>query len=231
MCDVHDDYVLKYLKEKFNMPYYIAGMPIGFKETRRWLVGIAKHFNLEEEANKIADYEEKLAKEAIAPLLPKLKGKRVLINGGVMRVGTEAMALADVGLDIIGIRPHHFDDNATGVIEDLADKMPEMHIGVSNQIFELIHQVKTLKPDIVIAHNGTQGHIAKVGVPSIQLYSVEGAFFGYTGFYQILRKLEFGLRNTNYQKRLEKNTKLPYKDWYWKEDTFTFLKEGKEGNS
>jgi nitrogenase molybdenum-iron protein alpha chain len=226
MCNVHDDYILTYLKEKYDMPYYIAGMPIGFAGTRRWLCGIAAHFGLEAEAQRLADYEEQIAAEAIAPYLPKVKGKRVLICGGVVRVGVEAVALAEeLGMDVLSIKAYHYDDNAESVFADVADKLPQTHVAVSNQIFELTHQVKTLKPDIVITHNGTHGPMAKLGVPSVQLFSNEGAFFAYNGFYQILRKIDFALTNNNYQKRLVEHIKQPYKDWYWKADTYAFLKE------
>jgi len=229
MCDVHDDYMLKYLEEKYGMPYYIAGMPIGFKETRRWLRGIAGRFGLEREADRIADYEEKAAAEAIRPFLPGVKGKRVLICGGVIRSGTEAMALAELGMDIIGIKAYHYDDNAQRVYETVAEKLPDVHLAVSTQTFELTHQIKSLKPDIVITHNGTHGTVAKLGYPSIQIFSADGAFFGYTGFFQILCKIDFALKNTNYEKRLSKRVRLPYKDWYWEADAFSFIKEqGKE---
>jgi nitrogenase molybdenum-iron protein alpha chain len=225
MCDVHDDYMLKYLYEKYGTPYYIAGMPIGVDGTRKWLRGIAAHFGLEAEANRIADYEEKLAAEAIAPFLPAVRGKRVLICGGVVRAGVEAVALAALGLDVLGVKAYHYDENARDIYADVADKLKDAHVSVSNQIFELTHQIKTLKPDLVITHNGTHGAVAKLGVPSMQLFSPDGAFFGYTGIYQILRRVEFALLNTNYQRRLAGRIKQPYKDWYWSADAFTFIKE------
>ncbi|MDR3310218.1 MAG: nitrogenase iron-molybdenum protein subunit alpha [Oscillospiraceae bacterium] len=225
MCNVHDDYMLKYLEEKYGMPYYIAGMPIGFTETRRWLVGIAAHFGLEAEAEKLADYEEKLAREAIEPFLPKVRGKRAIIGGGVVRAGAEAVALAEFGIDILSIKAYHYDDNAEDVYAEVAEKLPDAHVSVSTQLFEFSHQLRTLKPDFVITHNGTHGAAAKLGVPSVQLFSTEGAFFGYTGFWQILRRIVFALGNTSYQTRLAKHIKQPYRDWYWEADTFSFIKE------
>jgi len=226
MCNVHDDYMLKYLKEKYDMPYYIAGMPIGLTGTKKWLCGIAAHFGLEAEAQRLADYEEQLTAEAIAPYLPKVKGKRVLVCGGVVRAGVEAVALAqELGMDVLGIKAYHYDDGAESIFAEVADKLPLTHVAISNQLFELTHQVKTLKPDLVITHNGTHGQMAKLGVPSVQLFSVDGAFFAYTGFYQILRKIDFALTNNNYQRRLAQNISQPYKDWYWKADAYAFIKE------
>lgn len=224
MCSVHDDYMLKFLEEKFGTPYVIAGMPIGFRHTRQWLLTVASRFGFEKEANALADYEEKLAREAIEPFLNQLRGKRVLICGGVVRVGAEATALAELGLDILGIRAYHYDEGAEPVFEDVGEKLPDTPVAVSNQLFELTHQIKTLKPDIVIAHNGTQGYIAKLGVPSVQLWSVDSTFFGYTGIYQILRRMVFELKNTSYRERLSQHVRLPYKSGYFEGDAFKYIK-------
>ncbi|MDR3258628.1 MAG: nitrogenase component 1 [Fusobacteriaceae bacterium] len=225
LCNVHDDYILTYLKEQYGTPYIIAGMPIGFRHTRAWLVEIAKHFGLEKQANDLADYEEALAKEAIEPFIEQIKGKRVLIGGGVVRVGAEATALSELGLKIIGIRSFHYDNNAEPIFEDVAANLPDTPVSISNQSFEMIHQIKTLKPDLVVSHNGTQGYIAKLGVPSVQLFNVDGAFFAYKGLYQILRRIVFEFKNTSYRDRLSQHIKLPYKQSYFDGNAFKYIKD------
>ncbi|MDR2042831.1 MAG: nitrogenase component 1 [Clostridium sp.] len=224
MCNVHDDYMLKYLEEKFGLPFCIAGMPIGFRHTRKWLVQIAEHFGLGKEASALADYEEKLAKEAIQPFVEQVKGKNVLLCGGVVRVGLEATALSELGLNVLGIRAYHYDEGAEPVFEDVADCLSDTPVAVSNQLFEMTHQIKTLKPDLVISHNGTQGYIAKLGVPSVQLFNADGTFFAYNGIYQILRRIVFEFKNTSYRERLSRHIRLPYKQAYFEGDTFQYLK-------
>jgi nitrogenase molybdenum-iron protein alpha chain len=224
MCNVHDDYMLGYLKEKYGIPYIIAGMPIGFRFTRQWLAAIAEHFGLEKEAEALADYEERIAKEAIEPFLSEVKGKSVLMCGGVVRVGSEAATLSELGLKVLGIRAYHYDEGAEPVFEDVGQRLPETPVAVSNQLFEMTHQIKTLKPDLVISHNGTQGYIAKLGVPSIQLFYSDGSFFAYSGIYQILRRIVFELKNTSYRDRLSKHIRLPYKQSYFEGDAFKYIK-------
>lgn len=224
MCNVHDDYMLKYLEEKYGIPYVIAGMPIGFKHTRQWLLQIAEHFGLEKEAAAFADYEEVLARKAIKPFLEQVKDKSVLICGGVVRVGAEAITLSELGLNVLSIRAYHYDDGAEAVFEEVAKSLSKTAVAVSNQLFEMTHQIKTLKPDLVISHNGTQGYIAKLGVPSIQLFNVDSSFFGYTGIYQILRRIVFEFKNTSYRDRLSKHIKLPYKQSYFEGDAFKYIK-------
>lgn len=224
MCNVHDDYMLKFLEEKFGIPYVIAGMPIGFRHTRKWLLQIAEHYGLEEQAEALADYEEKLAREAIEPFLEQVKGKSVLISGGIIRVGAEATTLSELGLNVLGIRAYHYDEGADPVYEDVSDNLSDTPIAVSNQLFEMTHQIKSQKPDIVIAHNGTQGYIAKLGVPSVQLFDVDRSFFAYNGIYQILRRIVFEFKNTSYRDRLSRHIKLPYKQSYFEGDAFKYIK-------
>jgi nitrogenase molybdenum-iron protein alpha chain len=225
MCNIHDDYMLTFLEEKFGMPYIIVGMPIGFKPTRRWLVKIAGHFGMEEAANRLADAEEKAVSEAIAPFLPKIKGKRVLLCGGVVRVGSEAVTLSELGLDVIGLRAYHYENGAEPIYEEFAEALPDVDILVSNQWFELCNQVKTLKPDLMISHNGTQGILAKLGVPSVQLFDVDKAFFAYAGFFSLTRRIVFTFENTSYQERLSSHVKLPYRDSWFEKKAHHYIRE------
>jgi nitrogenase molybdenum-iron protein alpha chain len=224
MCNVHDDYMLKYLKEKYGIPYVIAGMPIGFRHTREWLLRIAGHFGLEKQAGTLADHEEGLARRAIEPFLEQVRGKSVLMCGGVVRVGSEATALSELGLNVLGIRAYHYDEGAEPVFEDVGENLPDTPVSVSNQLFEMTHQIKTLRPDLVISHNGTQGYIAKLGVPSIQLFNVDSSFFAYSGIYQILRRIVFEFKNTSYRERLSRHIKLPYRQSYFDGDAFKYIK-------
>lgn len=224
MCNVHDDYMLKYLEEKFKMSYVIAGMPLGFRYTRKWLIQVAEHFGLEKEASALADYEEDLARKAIEPFLDRVKGKSVLLCGGVVRAGAEAAMLFELGFNVLGIRAYHYDEGAEPIFEDLADTLSEVPVAVSNQLFEMTHQIKTLKPDLVISHNGTQGYIAKLGVPAVQLFNVDSSFFAYSGIYQILRRIVFEFKNTSYRDRLSRHVRLPYKQSYFEGNAFKYIK-------
>lgn len=224
MCNVHDDYLLSYLKETYGIPYVIQGMPIGGEATRKWLVAIAAHFGLEEQANRLADYEEALAKEAIAPFLPKLRGKRVLLCGGVVRVGEEARVLKELGLEIVAVRAYHYDNGAEPIYDAFSAELPDVPLAVSNQLFELSNQVAAYKPDLVISHAGTQGWLAKMGVTAVQLFNVDNAYFGYTGLFSLLKRILFAFENQSFQKRLAQHVRLPYKaEWYTK-NPFSYLK-------
>jgi nitrogenase molybdenum-iron protein alpha chain len=225
MCDVHDDYILGYLKEKYDIPYIIGGMPLGFISTEVWLWGIARHFGLEAKALALIADEERQIKEAIEPLLSQVKGKRVLLCGGVVRSGAEAIMLDELGLEIVSVRAYHYDNGAEHIWEDVAEHFPELPVSVSNQIFELVNQVKRYKPDIVISHSGTHGWLAKIGATSMHLFDVDRQFFGYSGIFRVLQRLVFALKNTSYQDRLSKFIKMPYKEGWLEKNPFHYIKD------
>jgi nitrogenase molybdenum-iron protein alpha chain len=212
------------LKEKYDIPYIIGGMPLGFKSTESWLLNIAKHFGMEEKARNLIAAEEKEVREAIEPLLPQVKGKRVMLCGGVVRSGAEVMMLDELGLEIVSVRAYHYDNGADQILEGVAKRFPELPVTVSNQVFELVNQVKRYKPDLVISHSGTHGWLAKIGATSMHLFDVDKQFFGYAGIFRVLRRIIFGLQNTSYQERLSKFIKMPYKEEWYEKNPFHYIK-------
>jgi nitrogenase molybdenum-iron protein alpha chain len=223
MCNVHDDYMLSYLQEKYNIPYIICGMPIGIAATRKWLMEIADHYGLGDKAASVLDDEEHLVREALSPLLPEIRGKRALICGGVIRVSAIAFMLRELGLEVVSVRAYHYDNGAEPVISDFAEDFPDVPFSVSNQPFEMINQIRRLNPDIVVTHNGTHGTLAKAGALTIQLWDVDKPCFGYTGIYRFTQRIIFAFKNTAYAKRLAEKTPLPYKPDWFEKDSFYYI--------
>jgi nitrogenase molybdenum-iron protein alpha chain len=88
----------------------------------------------------------------------------------------------------------------------------------------MANQVKKYKPDLAVSHAGTHGWLAKLGVPSIQLFDSDKSFFGYAGMFSLLRRIVFAFENTSYQERLSRHVKLPYKDSWYEKDAFHYIK-------
>ncbi|MDR3239276.1 MAG: nitrogenase iron-molybdenum protein subunit alpha, partial [Clostridiales bacterium] len=223
MCNVHDDYILKYLQDKYSIPYIICGMPIGLSATKAWLLEITEHYGLADKARSLIKSEEEQLSEALKPLLPQIKGRRVLISGGVIRAMSEALMLNELGMEVISVNAAHYDSEADPVLHSFSDELPEIPFAISSQLYEAINQIKKLKPDLTIAHNGTHGWLAKAGITSMQLFDTDKPFFGYAGIYRFVRRMIFALKNTSYSDRLAEHVKLPYKkDWYDK-DPFHYI--------
>ncbi len=104
ICGTHDDYYLKYLKEAFGIPYLIDTITIGKKNVARWLRKIAEFYHLEKEADDLIAVEEAALEKGLAPFQENLRGKRVYIGGGEVRVLATASIAQDLGMEIVGLK-------------------------------------------------------------------------------------------------------------------------------
>jgi nitrogenase molybdenum-iron protein alpha chain len=227
MCNVHDDYLAAYLNETYGTPFLIAGMPLGIQATEDWLLSVAKHFGREKRAGSVIAAERRELEAAIAPLKKKLKGKRVLINGGVIRVGMLAILLKELGMEVVAVRPYHFDNLSEDTFSKVAQAIPDAQINVApNQVFELANVVQRTRPDLVIGHTMSNAWLYKLGVPSIPLFSPGRNYFSFSGVYAQARQMVKALENTAFQRNIKTHVPLPYrKEWYEK-DPFFYIEEG-----
>jgi nitrogenase molybdenum-iron protein alpha chain len=226
-CHVHDLYFIEFLKQKFNMPYITPSIPIGSSATRQFITEIAQFFGLEKAAEKIIAREEEKLKSALAPIRERVKGKKVLISGGYLRIGTTGLLANEIGMEVVGFRHFNFDSFGNKLFEEIAETIGDISNSISNQPSELVNQVKKLKPDIAISHPGVGIWVNKLGIPSITLFAQRFAFFGYRGAYDLARRIDRTLLNTNYSKNLSKNIALPYKEsWYEKSPYHYIIDKG-----
>lgn len=224
LCEMHDDYILSYLREKYGIPSYVK-MPLGIKATKDWLIGIGRHFGLEERAKRLADSEEQILLKSLEPLKQKIKGKRILITGGSVRSANEAYLLQELGLEIVGLVGYLYDTNADPVFDELADRLPELSVIVSDQPFEYVNQIRRLDPDIVLVHSGYNAVPSKLGYLTIPEFDVGGSYFGFSGVYQVAKKIAFALGNGSYFKHLGDNYRSPYKSEWYDRDPFSYHKK------
>ncbi|MDR1042286.1 MAG: oxalate:formate antiporter [Clostridiales Family XIII bacterium] len=217
MCHVHDLYFLEYLKQRFDMPYILPTIPVGNSATRQFVTEVARFFGLEEKAIKLLDKEEAKLKEALKPIRERVKGKKVIIGGGYMRVGTAGLLADEIGMEVVGMRNFNYDTYGNQLFQEIEDTLGNVPTAISNQSSELVNMVKKLKPDIAISHPGLGIWMNKLGVPSIALFSQRFTFFGYKGAYELARRIDRTLANRNYSKNLSRNIELPYQEsWYEK---------------
>lgn len=224
LCEMHDDYILNYLETTYGIPAYTK-MPLGIKATKEWIIGIGKKFGIEERARRLADYEEKIVLEAIEPFKEKLKGKRILITGGSVRSANEAYLLQELGMDVVGLVGCLYDANADDVFDELSGEMPDLPVIVSDQPFEFANQIKKYDPDIVLVHAGNNSGSSKLGYITIPEFDVGGSYFGFSGVFQIAKRIAFALDNGSYVRHLSEHIKLPYKEGWYDKDAFSYHKE------
>ncbi|MDO4621738.1 MAG: nitrogenase component 1 [Eubacteriales bacterium] len=69
-----------WLEEKYHCQFAQSCLPVGFRETKRWLYEIAEEFDCVDRVPAILEKEEARYREELEKLRPYLKGKRLLMT-------------------------------------------------------------------------------------------------------------------------------------------------------
>jgi len=225
ICGTHDDYFVEHIKEKYNIPFLIDTIPIGRKNTDRWILKIAERFGLEKEAQRFIAEENRILDESLAKYRSVLKGKKVFLAGGEVRIIATAEIIQDLGMEVVGFKAHHFDQFIEPIFESL-ENIDDVTIDVAtNQPFEQANLVKRLKPDIIIAHAGGNNIAAKYGLPLLPLFGPAYNYMGYSGVFDVVRRLARVVRNSRFNKNLAENMPMPFKKEWYEKDPFAYIKE------
>ncbi|MDR3258648.1 MAG: hypothetical protein LBT51_03425 [Fusobacteriaceae bacterium] len=225
VCGTHDDFFIENVYNLFGIPYIIDVMPVGKKNTSRWLLKIAEHFGFEKDAQKFIDSEEREINEALDQFRPTLKGKRVYIAGGEVRILATAEVVQDLGMEVVGFKGHHYDKFSEPLFDNLENIDDVPYNAATQQPFEQINIVKKLNPDLYIGHTGTGNISVKQGVATFPLYGPANNYMGYSGVFEIARRINKALKNWQYCKKITEHCPLPYRKEYLEGDPFKYIKE------
>jgi nitrogenase molybdenum-iron protein alpha chain len=127
-------------------------------------------------------------------------------------------------MEVVGFKAHHYDRFVEPIFEAL-ESIDDVQFSVAtNQPFEMANIVRRLKPDVLIAHIGGNNIASRYGLPLLPLFGPAYNYCGYSGVFEIARRLNMKLRNFQFNKQLSRNVPLPFKqDWYEKYP-FTYIK-------
>jgi nitrogenase molybdenum-iron protein alpha chain len=225
ICGTHDDYYVKHIHEEYGIPYLIDTMPIGRKGTARWIMNIAKHFNLEEQAKLLIEQEDAALNKALEPYRTFLRGKRAYVSGGEMRIFVTAELIKDLGMEIAGLKSHHIDHFVEPVMEDL-DIPGDTYIDIASQHpFEQANLIRKLKPDVILMHIGGGNITAKHGLPVFPLFNSGNNYMGYSGAFEIAYRLKRVISNYQFNRNIQKYKPLPYRESWYEKEVFAYIKE------
>ncbi|MDR1874009.1 MAG: hypothetical protein LBQ90_03205 [Synergistaceae bacterium] len=228
ICGTHDDYFIEHLKTLYGIPFVIDVMPIGRRNTARWLLQIAEHFDLQDRAQQVIDVEDRELDAAFEQFRPALKDKRVFLGGGEIRVVATAEILQDLGMKVIGFKGHHYDRFAEPLFDSLEDVDDVLFDVATQQPFEQINLVRRLKPDLYIGHTGGGNLSAKQGLPLLPLFGPTYNYMGYSGAFDVARRIRRVLANGQFNKKIAQHCPLPYRASWYEKDPFHYIKDRQE---
>ena len=222
ICKVFADEFMKTLWEDYDIPYSHTVMPIGIRNTDKWYRGIAKVLGKEKEAEEIIAKEHERIEPLVAELRERLKGKRVFICGGTGRSFAAAALIDDFGMELVGLETPIYDEDAQTDIEYLNGIHENFVVDIANmQPFEQANLLSKLKPDAFI---GVLEWAAKLGIPTTHVLDGKRPTMGYDGLLFLGNKIADQLQNPGFNVKLAQHVKLPYKDSWYQENAFKYIK-------
>jgi nitrogenase molybdenum-iron protein alpha chain len=226
ICSTHDDYFVEHLKELYGIPFVLNTIPIGTDNTRRWLLEIADFFKIRDKAERfIAIVEAEVAK-ALEPYKKIFKGKRAFVSTGEIRAGAQAEMLErDLGMEVVGIRSHHYDEFGEYVFQYFKDRKDVAANIAASQPYEQVNLLARLKPDIFLGHVGSNVWAGKQGIPVLPIFGPVQSYMGYKGVFEVAYRLKRLLKNPSFFTTFGKNSKLPYKKSWFDKDPYTYIKQ------
>lgn len=226
-CPTHDDYFLTFFEKAYGIPFMLSNMPIGIENTNEWLRGVARFFHTEALAERLITTENTRLNEALAKYRSFFTGKKVFVSAGEFRALATAALLEELGFKIVGIRSFHHDEFANQEYEKLYQAAGDMAFTIANcQPYEEANLLKKLKPDLFLGHWNGNSTAAKLGIPSHVIYNTGLSYIGYRGAFELARRLYRQLSNPAFARNLSAYVRLPYRETWYGEDPFTYIKRG-----
>jgi nitrogenase molybdenum-iron protein alpha chain len=99
------------------------------------------------------------------------------------------------------------------------------------QNHEILNILNEVKPDIFFSrHTGSTVWAMKLGIPALCVFD-EYAIFGYRGLLNFAYSVYDVVTNRSYTENLSKRVKLPYTDWWFKQNNNHFLRKEENENA
>ncbi|PLX69499.1 MAG: nitrogenase iron-molybdenum cofactor biosynthesis protein NifE [Denitrovibrio sp.] len=185
------------LKDKYEIPY-LEGSFYGMKQTKTTLLDIAKALGSEflvEKVNKLTDKMEKETYERLAPYLPKLKGKKVLVYTGGVKSWSVLNQLQELGMEVIKSSTRKSTDEDIERILDHFEGNEEglMPKGDGRTILNLL---KEHNADLLLAggrnmYNAMKGQVPFLDVNQERLF----AYAGYDGMVELSKNMVYTMES------------------------------------
>ena len=229
-CGTLGTYLGNGLQEQYGVPYVKSLQPHGMAGFESWLGGLGEVLGKEAEVTAFLDRERALYLPKIAALKQKLTGLRAVIGMGPGFNFNTSRALQELGIEIVHSAAWHFDKQyddgkAPDAFTYQVEHSPtDYKLSVNDlQNHELINILSTVKPDIFFSrHTGSTVWAMKLGIPAICVYD-EYAIFGYRGLVNFGTWISDVVTNRSFTENLSKRVKLPYTDWWFKQQNDHFL--------
>ncbi len=234
VCGTLGTYLGNALEEKYGVPYIRTINFCGVTGFEKWFREIGRTIGKEAEVEKYIARNREIYLPQIEEVKAQLKGLRAVIGMGPGYTYEVARVLQELGMEVVWAMAWHYDykyDNGAvpPALDHLLKTNEENEIPVSvsdQQNYEVLNILNRYKPDIYFSrHPGSTVWAIKQGFAACYVAD-EYMIFGYEGTLKFAKTVLDTVRNRSFEKNLAARIKVPYTDWWYKQEINTFLTGG-----
>ncbi|SEW16048.1 nitrogenase component 1 [[Clostridium] fimetarium] len=229
ICGTLGNYLGNGLEEKYGVPYIRTINPLGVVGFETWLREIGKVIHKEVEVEKYIEVERAKYLPKIEEVKKELVGLKAVLGMGPGYTFEVSRVLQELGIEVLHAAAWHYDKKYENgevppAMEYLLENNPNFEVSVADQQnFEVLNILNRLQPDVYLSrHPGSTVWAIKQGFPAVYVAD-EYMIFGYKGTLDFAHTVLDTIRNRSFEKNLAKRVKLPYTDWWYKQESGLFL--------
>lgn len=230
ICGTLGTYIAAVLEKDFGVPELRSPVPFGIEYTDQWLMELGRITDRRELVERVIREEHERIKPGLDSIKDKIAGTRVYILAGDGFAHSLVSAVRSLGLEVVGVTSFHHDQvfdndyeeaNSIGNMCRITGDVKRYTV-CNRQPYQYISMLKELKPDVLITRHGENSTIgSKLGIPSFIVGDVN-LFGGYDGLIELGKKIHETLRTKKLFKNIAKHSELPYTEWWYQQDPYTY---------
>ena len=232
ICGTLGTYLGNGLEERYGVPYVRTLNPSGVTGFETWLRAIGRAIDKQKEVEDYLERERAVYLPRIEAVKKELKGLRAVLGMGPGYTWEVSRVLQELGIEVVWAAAWHYDkkydnDQVPPPLDYLLKNSPgNFKLSVTDQQnFEVLNILNRFKPDLYFSrHPGTTVWAIKQGIPALCVTD-EYMIFGYRGTLDFAYSVLNTIKNRSFESNLASRVKLPYTDWWYQQNTATFLKD------
>ncbi|MBO4457820.1 MAG: nitrogenase [Butyrivibrio sp.] len=233
ICGTLGNYLGNVLEEKYGVPYVRSINQCGIVGFEAWLREIGKVTGRSEKIEKYIEEQRAIYLPKIEEVKKELKGLTAVLGMGPGYTFEVSRVLDELGIKVVWALAWHYDKkyengDVPPSMKYLLDNNIDFEASVADQQnFEVMNILNKYKPDLYLSrHPGSTVWAIKNGTPSVYVAD-EYMIFGYKHTLEFAYTILDSIRNRSFEENLAKRTKLPYTDWWYKQNVGKFLVQDK----
>jgi len=234
ICGTLGNYLGNALEEKYGVPYIRTINQSGIVGFETWLRELGRVTGRSDKVEKYIEEQRAVYIPQIEEVKKKIKGLKAVIGMGPGYTFEVSRVLDELGIEVVWALAWHYDKKyENGDVPPSMKYLLEHDIDfeasvADQQNFEVMNILNKYQPDLYLSrHPGSTVWAIKNGTPAVYVAD-EYMMFGYQHTLEFAKTILDTIRNRSFEQNLAKRTKLPYTDWWYRQNVDTFLEEAKK---